>query len=94
MQKVLEKLSKKYSQKDYEDEQKRILKMKNKLERIKRENPKLAQRVESKNVVKDKLDAINSTIGYIVRKNLILDLPLHILIDIANEYEKKLKGNE
>lgn len=88
------KLSKKYSQKDYEDEQKRILKMKNKLERIKRENPKLAQRVETKTDIKEKLDAINSTIGYIVRKNLVLDLPLHILIDIANEYEKKLKGNE
>lgn len=87
-------MSKKYSQKDYEDEQKRILKMKNKLERIKRENPKLAQRLESKNDVKEKLDAINSTIGYIVRKSLQLDLPLHILIDIANEYEKKLKGNE
>jgi predicted RNase H-like nuclease (RuvC/YqgF family) len=84
-------MSKKYSQKDYEDEQKRILKMKNRLEKIKRENPKLALKVESKNDVKEKLDAINSTIGYIVRKSLQLDLPLHILIDIANDYERKLK---
>jgi len=90
---VTRKLSKKYSQKDYEEEQKKILKMKNKLDEIKRNNPKLTQKIDVQTDTLVKLNAMNSLIGFLVRKGHDSVLPMDVLIDIANDYEKRLSEN-
>ena len=40
-----------------------------------------------------KLSTLNSIIGYLVRKGADSGLPMEILLDIANDYEKKVSEN-
>ncbi len=86
---------KKYSQKDYERDQKKLLKIKTGLEKVKENNPKLKELVKQKGEPRVdamiKLNAMNSLIGFLVRKGHDSGLPMQILIDIANDYEKRLK---
>jgi len=96
--------SRKYSQKDYESDQKKLLKIKSGLEKHLENNPKLKELINNKDPkleIKEKLKAIDLTIAYLVRKGNNPELsivkekfhPLQTLIDIANDYEKKLEDN-
>ena len=83
------------TKKEYDQMQVKVDKMKFKLSEIKKKNPKLAQKIAKQSDIKTdariKLSALNSVIGYLVRKGADSELPMEILIDIANEYEEKLK---
>ncbi len=73
--------------------QTRIDKLKYKKTQLEREHPELQKIVTKLDPIKDsmsKLNAMNSLIGFLVRKGLDSALPMEILIDIANDYEKKL----
>lgn len=89
--------SRKYSQKDYESDQKKLLKIKSGLEKHLKKNPKLKKLIETKDPklqIKEKLKAMDLTIAYFVRKGIFSSLELQTLIDIANDYEKKLEDND
>jgi len=40
-----------------------------------------------------KMNAMNSLLGFLLRKGLEKVVPMNILIDIANDYEKRSKGD-
>lgn len=86
------------TKKEYDQMQVKVDKMKFKLSEIKKKNPKLAQKIAEQLDIKTdtqiKLTALNSVIGYLVRKGADSGVQMEILIDIANDYEKRLKGNE
>lgn len=72
----------------------KVNKLKYKLSEYKKKNkttPKQTNNVIDKIDTKTKLDAMNSMIGYLVRKGKDSGLPMEILIDIANDYEESLK---
>jgi len=52
------------------------------------------ENINEKTDVKIKLNALNSIIGYLVRKGADSNLPMEILINIANDYEKRLNELE
>lgn len=85
------------TKKEYDEMQNKVNKMKFKLSEIKKKNPKLAQKIadqiDVRTDAKIKLTALNSIIGYLVRKGADSSLPMEILIDIANDYEKRLSEN-
>ena len=73
--------------------QTRIDKLKYKKSKLEKDNPELQKMITKLDPIKDsmlKLNAMNSLIGFLVRKGLDSGLPMEILIDIANDYEKKL----
>lgn len=75
--------------------QNKLEKMKFSLSEIKKKNPTLAGVIEKNlNVKTDdrtKLSALDTIIGYLIRNGISLELPIDILIDIANDYEKRLE---
>ena len=73
---------------DYKTLQTRLDKLKFKKQQMEKKNPNLKK--DQKEDVVLKLEAMNSLIGYLVRKGLNSEFPMDILIDIANDYEKKL----
>ena len=73
---------------DYKILQTRLDKLKFKKQQMEKKNPNLKK--DQKEDVVLKLEAMNSLIGYLVRKGLNSEFPMDILIDIANDYEKKL----
>lgn len=86
--------SKQITQKEYEAMSRKVNKLKYKLSEYKKKNkttPKQTNNVIDKIDTKTKLDAMNSMIGYLVRKGKDSGLPMEILIDIANDYEESLK---
>jgi hypothetical protein len=82
------------TKKDYEKMQNKLEKMKFTLSEIRKKDPKLVTVVTSKLDVKTdlqiKLTGLNSIIGYLVRKGVGSNLQMETLIDIANDYEKRL----
>jgi len=83
---------KKFSLKDFNKLKKQKDKAKYQLAEMKKKNPHLQQ--SSKDPKLDamiKLNAMNSLIGFLVRKGHDSGLPMEILIDITNDYEKKIE---
>lgn len=82
------------TRKEYDQMLNKVDKMKFKLSEIKKKNPKLPQKIgkqlDIKTDARIKLSTLNSVIGYLVRKGADSGLPIEILIDIANDYEKRL----
>lgn len=85
-------MSKKFTQKEFEEKQKKIFNMKNNLEKIKENNPKIVDKIDNETDLMVKLNALNATIGFLTRKGYDSAIPMKILIEIAEEYEKKLKN--
>lgn len=86
--------SKQITQKEYEAMSRKVNKLKYKLSEYKKKNkttPKQTNNVIDKIDTKTKLDAMNTMIGYLVRKGHDSGLPMNILIEIANDYDKELK---
>jgi len=86
---------KNYSQKDYESDQRKPIKISSDLEKKIQSNPKLKELIETKDpnlLIKAKLRALDLTIAYLIRKGKDSDLPMDVLIEIANEYQAKLEG--
>lgn len=83
---------KKLSLREYQKKQDQIDKAKHQLRQQMKTNPKLSQRTKDPKVdAMLKLNAMNSLIGFLVRKGHDSGLPMEILIDITNDYEKKLE---
>lgn len=78
--------SKKISAKDYQE---KILKLKKIEEELKIANKKLIGN-EDNFSNKAKLRALDRIIGYLVRNGKESGLPMEVLIDIANDYQKKV----
>lgn len=82
------------TKKEYDQMQVKVDKMKFKLSEIKKKNPKLAQKITDQLDVKAdariKLDVLNSVIGYLVRKGADSGISMDVLIEMANDYEKRL----
>ena len=81
---------------DYQKMQNKLEKMRFTMSELRKKNPKLALSVESNLKIDErtdaqiKLTALNSIIGYLVRKGAGSNLQMESLIDIANDYEERL----
>lgn len=88
---------KQFTKKEFNQMQGEVEKMKYQLSKIKKDNPQLAKiiidQINPKTSSEIKLNALNSIIGYLVRKGADSNLPMEILIEIANDYEKRLSEN-
>ena len=88
-------MSKPMTKKDYEKMWLKVEKMKYKLSEYKKKNkipPKqINNNVTEKIDSRAKLDLMNSMIGNLVRKGKSSSLQMEILIEIANDYEKRLE---
>lgn len=84
-------MAKKFSQKEYEEKQKKIFSLKNSLDKMKENNPKIVDKIDNETELMMKLNALNATIGLLTRKGYDSAIPMKILIEIAEEYERKLK---
>jgi len=85
-------MAKGLTKKDFDKKQKQISKAKHQLNQMVKNNPKLVSREKDPRVdAMLKLNSMNSLIGFLVRKGHDSGLPMEILIDIANDYEKKIE---
>ena len=79
------------SRKDYEKMETQLQKMKFKLDSIKKNNPNVLKENLSENDLKNKLHKLESVIGYLVRKKIDSKIPIDVLLEIADDIEKRLK---
>jgi hypothetical protein len=86
-----------YSHKDFDRDQKKMLKIQSGLDYQIKSDPKLKELVESKDpktFIKEKLNALDLIIAYLIRKGKQDVLPVQTLIGIANDYEKMWENED
>lgn len=78
---------------DYDKMTQKVEKMKYKISKLKKNQPTKQEKntMNEENNTKLKLDAINSLIGYLVRKGNNTGVEIETLIEIANDYEERMK---
>lgn len=81
----------KYTKTKHDEVEKKLFQIKTIIESGKKISPDITPKINGKLDLTLKLTALNTLIGYLVRKGADSELPMEILIDIANDYEKRLK---
>lgn len=82
---------------DYKRQVRQLGKIQKKMSEIRKINPEVnislnipSPKIDEKTDAQIKLSALNYIIGYLARKGTDPDLPMNTLIQIAEDYEKRL----
>lgn len=83
-------MAKEFNKKIYDQLETKILKLKEKKKQMEKLNPDALKKPERKSTPQERLDALNTIIGYLIRKTDVTNIPIGILIEIADEIDKEL----